>query len=189
MNLEEQKTRLLNLLKSLSFERREIILASGRRSNFYIDCKQTALTPEGLYLIGNILLDMIKSIGEKVDGVAGVTLGGDPLVCATSYASYMEGSGIPALIIRKELKGHGTEVYVEGKKNVPENARVVILEDVVTTGGSTLKACERIRQEGLNVAYIICLVDREEGGRENVEAAGYRLYSVFKKRDFIDETL
>jgi len=187
MNTDQKKIKLLELLRMLSFQKREIILASGRRSNFYIDCKQTALTPEGLYLIGNIFLDTIKGIGEKIDGVAGVTLGGDPLVCATSYASYVDGTNIPALIIRKELKGHGTEVYVEGKRNVPERAQVVILEDVVTTGGSTLKACERVKQEGLKVAYIICLVDREEGGRENVEAAGYRLFSVFKKRDFIDE--
>ncbi len=187
MNIEENKKRLLELLKTLSFQRREIILASGRRSNFYIDCKQTALTPEGLFLIGNIFLKMIGDIGEKVDGIAGVTLGGDPLVCATSYASFLEKKDLPALIIRKELKGHGTEVYVEGKKNVPEKAKVVILEDVVTTGGSTLKACERVKQEGLEVAYIICLVEREEGGRENVEAAGYRLYPVFQKRDFISD--
>ncbi|MCX7943787.1 MAG: orotate phosphoribosyltransferase [Deltaproteobacteria bacterium] len=187
LNIEEGRIRLLELLKSLSFQRREIILASGRRSNFYIDCKQTALMPEGLYLIGNIFLYMIDEIGEKIDGVAGVTLGGDPLVCATSYASYVVGKNIPALIIRKELKGHGTEVYVEGKKNVPENAKVVILEDVVTTGGSTLKACDRVRQEGLNVAYIMCIVEREEGGKENIEAAGYRLYSIFRKRDFISE--
>ncbi|MCX7959003.1 MAG: orotate phosphoribosyltransferase [Deltaproteobacteria bacterium] len=187
MTTEENKKRLLELLQTLSFQRREIILASGRRSNFYIDCKQTALTPEGLFLIGNIFLNLISEIGEKVDGVAGVTLGGDPLVCATSYASYISGNKLPALIIRKELKGHGTEVYVEGKKNVPDKAKVVILEDVVTTGGSTLKACERVKQEGLEVGYIICLVDREEGGRENIEGAGYRLYSVFRKRDFISD--
>ncbi|MGC8928199.1 MAG: orotate phosphoribosyltransferase [Myxococcota bacterium] len=187
MNIEESKERLLTLLKELSFQRREIILASGRRSNFYIDCKQTALTPEGLFLIGNIFLDIIEREDEKVDGVAGVTLGGDPLVCATAYAGFLKGKNLPALIIRKELKGHGTEEYVEGKKNIPQNAKVVILEDVVTTGGSTLRACERISNEGLKVAYIICLVDREEGGRENVENVGYRLHSVFKKRDFISE--
>ncbi len=187
MSIEQKKKRLLELLKELSFERREIILASGRRSNFYIDCKQTALTPEGLVLIGNIFLDMIDKIAEKVDAVAGVTLGGDPLVCATSYASFLSGKNLPALIIRKELKGHGTEVYVEGKRNVREKAKVVILEDVITTGGSTLRACERVKQEGLDVAYIICLVDREEGGKENIQAAGHRLYSVFKKRDFISD--
>ncbi|MGB9600289.1 MAG: orotate phosphoribosyltransferase [Myxococcota bacterium] len=187
MNIEESKERLLTLLKELSFQRREIILASGRRSNFYIDCKQTALTPEGLFLIGNIFLDIIEREDEKVDGVAGVTLGGDPLVCATAYAGFLKGKNLPALIIRKELKGHGTEEYVEGKKNIPQNAKVVILEDVVTTGGSTLRACERISNEGLKVAYIICLVDRGEGGRENVENVGYRLHSVFKKRDFISE--
>ncbi len=187
MDIEDSKRRLLEILKQLSFQRREIILSSGRRSNFYIDCKQTALTPEGLYLIGNIFLNQIEQIGEKIDGVAGVTLGGDPLVCATSYASFLSGKNIPALIIRKELKGHGTEVYIEGKRNVPARARVVILEDVVTTGGSTLKACERVVQEGLSVAYIICLVEREEGGKENVEASGYRLFSIFKKRDFLKD--
>lgn len=187
MNIEESKKRLLELLKRLSFQKRDIILASGRRSNFYIDCKQTALTPEGLYLIGNVFLNIIESNNEKIDAVAGVTLGGDPLVCATSYASFIAGRNIPALIIRKELKGHGTEEYIEGKKNLPPNARIAILEDVVTTGGSTLKACERAKSEGLQVAYIICLVDREEGGRENIEASGFRLYSVFKKRDFISD--
>jgi len=143
--MSTDRERLLNLLKEKSFQRREVILASGRRSGFYIDCKQTALTAEGHYLIGRLVLDEIGSIAGGVDAVAGVTLGGDPLVSAVSLTSFVAGRPLPALIIRKELKGHGTEAWIEGMSNVKAEARVVMLEDVVTTGGSTLRACAKAR--------------------------------------------
>ncbi|MFA6035006.1 MAG: orotate phosphoribosyltransferase [Myxococcota bacterium] len=178
------RERLLELLKTLSFQQREVILASGRRSNFYIDCKQTALTAEGHYLIGRLFNEEIRK-GAGVDAVAGVTLGGDPLVSAVSLTSWLEKSPLPALIIRKELKGHGTEAWIEGLRNVKPGARIAVLEDVVTTGGSTLKACQKVRDAGYEVAQIIVLVDRQEGGRENVVAAGYQMSSLFCKADFI----
>ena len=164
-----------------------MILASGKRSGFYIDCKQTALTAEGHYLIGRLVLDELRAVAGGVDAVAGVTLGGDPLVSAVSLTSFIAGAPLPALIIRKELKGHGTEAWIEGLKNVRPLARVAILEDVVTTGGSTLKACQKAKDAGLTVVTVVALVDRQEGGRENVEAAGYPLTALFTKRDFIPE--
>jgi orotate phosphoribosyltransferase len=181
------RERLLEILKEKSFQRREVILASGRRSTFYIDCKQTALTAEGHCLIGRLVLAELAKVEGGVDAVAGVTLGGDPLVSAASLTSFIAGRPIPALIIRKELKGHGTEAWIEGMKNVAPGARVAILEDVVTTGGSTLKACERAVDAGLAVVMVVALVDRQEGGRENVERAGYRLAALFTKKDFIPE--
>lgn len=181
------RERLLDILKERSFQRREVILASGRKSNFYIDCKQTALTAEGHYLFGRLALEELGKVEGGVDAVAGVTLGGDPLVSAVSLTSFIAGRPLPALIIRKELKGHGTEAWIEGMKNVKAGARVVILEDVVTTGGSTLKACQKAKDAGLTVVKVVALVDRQEGGRENVEAAGYSLCALFTKRDFIPD--
>jgi len=185
--MPSERERLLKLLTDLSFQRREVILASGRRSNFYIDCKQTALTAEGHYLVGRLIFEEISKISGGVDAVAGVTLGGDPLVSSTSLTSYIAGSPIPALIIRKELKGHGTEAWIEGLKNVKPGARVAILEDVITTGGSTLRACQKAKEAGLDVVKVIALVERQEGGRENVEAAGYSMSSLFVKSDFIKD--
>jgi orotate phosphoribosyltransferase len=185
--MNSEHDRLLDLLTKLSFQRREVILASGRKSNFYVDCKQTALTAEGHYLIGRLILEELQKVPGGVEAVAGVTLGGDPLVSAVSLTSFVAGRPIPALIIRKELKGHGTEAWIEGLKNVAPGARVAILEDVVTTGGSTLKACQKARDAGLQVAGIVVLVDRQEGGREAVEAAGYKMTSLFVKKDFIPE--
>jgi len=180
-----EKERLLDLLKTLSFQRKDVILASGKKSNFYIDCKQTALTAEGHYLVGRLIFDELKKIDGGIEAVAGVTLGGDPLVSAVSLTSHVAGKPIPALIIRKELKGHGTEAWIEGLKNVKKGARVAVLEDVVTTGGSTLRACARVKEAGLEVACVFILVDRQEGGREAVEGAGYKLISLFSKSDFI----
>jgi orotate phosphoribosyltransferase len=184
--MEKERARLLELLKELSFQRREVILASGRRSNFYIDCKQTALTAEGHYLIGRIIFEELRGLAG-LDAVAGVTLGGDPLVSAVSLTSHLEGRPLPALIIRKELKGHGTEAWIEGLRNVRPGAKVAVLEDVITTGGSTLKACQRAKDAGLEVVQVVALVERQEGGRGAVEAAGYTLKQLFLKSDFIPE--
>jgi len=181
------RERLLEILRDKSFQRREVILASGKKSSFYIDCKQTALTAEGHYLIGRLVLDELRTVPGGVDAVAGVTLGGDPLVSAVSLTSFIAGASLPALIIRKDLKGHGTEAWIEGLKNVRPGARVAILEDVVTTGGSTLNACQKAKDAGLTVVKVVALVDRQEGGRENVEAAGYPLAALFTKKDFLPE--
>ncbi|MHB8763847.1 MAG: orotate phosphoribosyltransferase [Deferrisomatales bacterium] len=180
--IETLRAELLALLREKSYEERPVTLASGKSSNFYIDGKQTSLHPRGAYLIGRLFLDRLPAFGA-VDAVGGPTLGADPLATATSLVSGLEGRGLPAFIVRKEPKGHGTQRWVEGQKNLPAGARVVILEDVVTTGGSSLKAVENVASEGYRVLGVLTLVDRQEGGREALEARGYRFEAVFTKAD------
>jgi orotate phosphoribosyltransferase len=185
MSLESDRTRLLDLLRTLSFERRKVILASGRESDFYIDCKRTALTAEGHVLIGRLLFDRVRKIRPLVRGVGGLTLGADPIASAIALTSFLEGEPVDAFIVRKEPKGHGTGQWIEGRKTIPDGSRVVVLEDVVTTGGSALKAIERCRAEKLEPVACLALVDRAEGGREAIEAQGVPLEPLFTRKDFI----
>lgn len=179
------RDRLLALLTEKSFARRKVILASGRESDFYIDCKKTALTAEGHYLIGRLLLEEIQKTSPQATGVGGLTLGADPLASAVSLTSFLAGKPVPAFIVRKEPKGHGTGQWMEGREALPPGSELAILEDVVTTGGSGLKACERVEAEGFKVAHVFALVDRLEGGREAVEARGYKLTTLFTRKDFM----
>ncbi|NOY45790.1 MAG: orotate phosphoribosyltransferase [Deltaproteobacteria bacterium] len=184
---EDTKTlwqELLSLVREKSYERRRVVLASGRESDFYVDGKQTALHPRGAYLIGRLFFDRLRGFGE-VEGVGGMTLGADPLATATSLVSQLEGRPVPAFIVRKEPKGHGTRRWIEGSKNLRPGARVVVLEDVVTTGGSSLRAIERIEEEGYAVLGVLALVDREEGGRQAIESRGYRFEALFTKADVV----
>ncbi len=178
-----EREKLLSILKEKSYEKREVTLASGRKSDFYVDCKQTTLDAEGAYLTGKLIYEIIAAMKENVEGAGGLTLGADPIATAVSIASFDAGKPIPAFIIRKEPKGHGTGQWLEGTKNFREGANVVIVEDVVTTGGSSLKAVKRAEESGLKVLKIIALVDRCEGGRENIEKEGYLLESLFEKKD------
>jgi orotate phosphoribosyltransferase len=185
MNLAHDRARLLVLLRELSFERRKVILASGKESDFYVDCKRTALTAEGHVLVGRLLFDRIRAVKPLVRGAGGLTLGADPLASAVAYTRFLEGEPIDAFIVRKEPKGHGTGQWIEGRKTIPEGSRVAVLEDVITTGGSAIKAIERCRQEGLVVAGCFALVDRAEGGREAIEALGVPVDALFTRRDFL----
>ena len=187
MTLETDRQRLAELLREKSYQRRKVTLASGRESNFYFDGKQTALHPEGAFLLGRLLWKTITDAHVPVGAVGGLTLGADPLATAVSLASLEAGNPVPAFIVRKEPKGHGTGQWVEGRKNIPDGTPVVILEDVVTTGGSSLKAVERVQEEGLRVILIAAVIDREEGGREAIEQAGYKLVSLFVKSEFHQE--
>jgi orotate phosphoribosyltransferase len=185
MSLETDRSRLLEILRTLSFERRKVILASGRESDFYIDCKRTALTAEGHVLIGRLLFDRVRKLRPLVRGVGGLTLGADPIGSAIALTSFLEGEPVDSFIVRKEPKGHGTGQWIEGRKTIPDGSRVVVLEDVVTTGGSALKAIERCRAEQLEPVACLALVDRAEGGREAIEAAGVPLQSLFERKDFL----
>ena len=176
---------LLNIIRELSYEKRDVVLASGKKSDFYIDVKQTALNSKGSYLIGQLLSELINSEFPKAVACGGITMGADPLSSSASVVSASKGKTLHAFYIRKEPKAHGTGRWIEGTKNLPTGANVVILEDVVTTGGSTLKSCERAVEYGLNILGIVSMVDREEGGREAIEAAGYKFISVFTKTDIV----
>jgi orotate phosphoribosyltransferase len=185
MSLESDRSRLLDLLRQLSFERRKVVLASGQESDFYVDCKRTALTAEGHVLVGRCLFALLRQIRPLVRGVGGLTLGADPIASAVSLTSFLEGEPVDGFIVRKEPKGHGTGQWIEGRKTIPDGSRVVVLEDVVTTGGSALKAIERCRAERLEPVACLALVDRLEGGREAIEAAGVPLTALFTRKDFI----
>ncbi len=183
-SLERDRLRLLELLKELSYEKRKVTLTSGKESDFYIDCKRTALTAEGHFLIGRLLFSEIRRQAPEVRAVGGLTLGADPLVSAVSLTSYLAGQPLAAFIVRKELKGHGTEQWIEGAHTVKPDAAVAILEDVVTSGGSTLKAIERAELHGFKVTHAFALVDRLEGGRAALEGKGYRLAALYTRKDF-----
>jgi orotate phosphoribosyltransferase len=182
--LDPQRARLLRLLTELSFQEREVTLSSGKKSNFYIDCKQTALHAEGHFLIGQLGREVIDREAPEARAVGGMTLGADPIASAISLMSFVAGRPLHGFIVRKEAKGHGTGQWIEGMTNLEPNMPVVIVEDVVTTGGSTLRAIERARQAELRVVRVLALVDREEGGREAIEAE-VPLSTLFVKRDFL----
>ncbi len=179
------KEELKVIIRELSYEEREVTLASGRKSNFYFDGKQTTLHSRGGLLVGQAFWEEVKLFGETIDGVGGLTLGADPIATATSIAAQLEGVNVHAFIIRKEPKGHGTGQWLEGRKNLPPGSKVVIVEDVTTTGGSSMKAVERAQAEGLVVVGIVTLVDREEGAREAIEGAGQVLRTVFTKSEVV----
>jgi orotate phosphoribosyltransferase len=177
----DARARLLQLLTERSFARKKVILASGRESDFFIDCKQTVLTAEGHALVGELMLAALPAC----DAVAGVELGGCPLASAVAQKSFLEGSPRDAIYVRKEAKDHGSRRQLEGDTKLAKGARIAILEDVVTTGGSTLKAVEKIRAAGYEVAGVVALVDRLEGGREAIEAAGLEFRTLYTRADFI----
>lgn len=182
---QAERAELMKIIRELSYEEREVTLASGRKSNFYFDGKQTTLHARGGLLVGKAFLKEVKELSDKVDAVGGLTLGADPIATATSIAAALEGQALHAFIIRKEPKGHGTGQWLEGRKNLPKGSRVVIVEDVTTTGGSSMKAVERAREEGLEVVGIVTLVDREEGARENIEKEGIALRAVFTRSQVV----
>ncbi|WP_285906224.1 orotate phosphoribosyltransferase [Pseudodesulfovibrio pelocollis] len=178
--MNQLKTRLARLLLDLSYKEGDFTLTSGKKSDYYFDCKQTALHPEGSYLIGRLFVEMLKDF--EVKGVGGMTLGADPLVSSVTVVSHIEGRPMPGFIIRKQAKGHGTGQYLEGLANFAQGDRIVLLEDVCTTGGTLLTAAERVRDAGLEIAGVLAVLDREEGGRERLEEAGLKLDAIFTRK-------
>jgi orotate phosphoribosyltransferase len=181
---QRHRTRLLELLQRLAYERREVTLSSGLKSDFYIDCKQAVLGAEGHFLVGTLICRVIQERAPQVEAVGGLTMGADPLASAVATMSYLGGHPLQAFYVRKEAKGHGTGQWLEGIKSLRPGMPVAILEDVVTTGGSALKAIARAREFGLDVRLTVGLVDREEGGREALEREA-PLVTLFRRRDFL----
>ena len=179
------KKRLKEILLAKSYRKGKFKLSSGRESDFYVDGKQTTLDAEGSYLCGKLIFDVIQGCDVKISAVGGMTLGADPLVTATSIVSYLEKSPIPAFIVRKESKKHGTEAYIEGQSNMPEGGYVALLEDVVTTGGTLVKVIERVEKQGFKVGVIVTVVDRQEGGKEALAEAGYDMQAIFTKAELL----
>ena len=174
-DLRNIKQKLLDLLCQLAYREGDFVLSSGQRSSYYINGKYVTLDPLGALIIGQLILSMLP---EDTQGVGGLTLGADPIVTAVSVVSAYENRPIPALIIRKQAKGHGTMSYIEGPI-LDANAKVVVLEDVVTTGGSAMIAVNRLREAGYQVNQIFAIVDREQGGRELYQKEGIQFESIF----------
>ncbi|MFA4828701.1 MAG: orotate phosphoribosyltransferase [Thermodesulfovibrionales bacterium] len=157
-------------------------LVSGRMSNYYFNCKAVTLHPEGMHLIGNLIFEMVKDLNIK--GIGGLTLGADPVAYAVSYASFIKGKPIETFVVRKSAKAHGTMQWIEG--DVRKGDRVVIVDDVITTGKSTIEAISRAKEAGLEIVKVICLIDRQEGGRENIEALGYKVDALVLRDEIME---
>ena len=171
---------LLELLKKYAYKKGEYKLSSGKASEHYVNCKPVILSGRGLTLASLLLL---KEVNTNV--VGGLTLGADPLVSGVSLVSALDGRLVNALIVRKEAKGHGTQAWIEGPLP-PEGTRVTVLEDVITTGGSSIKAVEKLRDAGYVVDRVVAIVDRQEDGEADIamKEAGLELRSLFSLRDF-----
>ncbi len=181
----DERQRLKELLLSKSYREGTFTLTSGKTSDFYVDGKQTTLDAEGGYLCGRLLYELIQHNEQPITGVGGMTLGADPLVTAVSLVSHLEKNPIPAFIVRKEAKGHGTGNYIEGKNNLQPGSVVALVEDVVTTGGTLIQVIERVENEGFKVGLVVTIVDRQEGGAETLAGHGYPLKSVFTREQLI----
>jgi orotate phosphoribosyltransferase len=170
---------LLELFCQVAYTEGDFLLSSGGRTSYYINGKQVTLHAQGSALVGRVLLPMLA---PETQAVAGLTLGADPIVTATSIVGAYEGRSLPALIVRKEAKGHGTRAYIEGPE-LPPGSVIAVLEDVVTTGKSALKAVQRLTDAGYTVRQVIALVDREEGGAELYQQHDLDFQAVFSIRD------
>jgi orotate phosphoribosyltransferase len=175
--------RLIKLLADRSTKRGRFILASGKESEYYIDARLTTMSPEGLSLIGYLALSKLLESNWTIDAIGGLTLGADPISYAISFASAGTHQPLRAFTVRKEAKAHGTGKTIEGPFR--KGDRVAVIEDVITTGGSALRAMESVRSEGGSVAGVLALVDREEGGRQAIEAAGVPVISMVAANQII----
>ncbi len=168
--------RLRQLLLERSVRHGDFVLASGQRSSFYIDCRLTTMSAEGQVLIGRLGLAAIRGAGWAPSGVGGLTMGADPVAYAIAAASWTSGPAIDAFSVRKDAKEHGMAQAIEG--NFRPGDRVIVIEDVITSGGSARKAIEALEAAGGQVLGVLAVVDREQGGREALEAGGVQVVSL-----------
>lgn len=182
MDKKNLKENLIKILKEKSLVTGVTrVLTSGRTSDYYIDAKMTTLDPQGAYLTALLILEELKSF--DIDAIGGYTLGADPIVSAVAALSAQTDRPLPAFIVRKEPKKHGERKMIEGP--FEKGWKAAVLDDVVTTGGSTLKACQAVEEEGGKVVVTLALVDRLEGGRENLEKSGYKFISLLTRDDLL----
>jgi len=184
MTINKMKERLGEIIIARSFKYSDnppFTLASGKKSNYYFNCKPTTLDPEGMNLIGTLLFNLLKD--SEITAAGGLTLGADPIANALSVISYQKGKPIKSFIVRKDAKDHGTKSSIEG--NIRPGEKVDIIDDVITTGGSTIIAIEQAHEAGLIVDRVITLIDREEGGRENILKHIDHVESVFTRTEIM----
>ncbi len=177
--LAQVRSQLLNLFCRGAYQEGDFVLSSGQRSTYYINGKLVTLHPQGALMVGRLLLDLLPA---EAQGIAGLTLGADPIVTAVSLVGAYENRTVFPFIVRKEAKGHGTQAYIEGVP-LPAGTSIAVLEDVVTTGQSALKAVDRLREAGYSVNQILALVDRQQGGSELYQKKGLDFQAVFTIKD------
>lgn len=180
------KEALIQLLcrKSVKFSAEPSFkLVSGRMSRFYVNCKPTTMSPRGMYLAGHLVFDCLES--TDVSAVGGLTFGADPIAMATSFTSELKGHPIKAFSIRKTRKDHGIVKWIEG--DIQPGERIAIIDDVATTGGSTIKAIERARSEGMEVVKVVILVDRQEGGLDNIRQHVADVSAITTKSELLEK--
>ncbi|MDD5745969.1 MAG: orotate phosphoribosyltransferase [Candidatus Omnitrophica bacterium] len=175
------KKQLLKDLTRLSFKRKKVVLSSGKISNYYFDARISSLSGPTAYYIARVILDMIKK--DRIDAVGGLTLGADPIVGAVVALSHTVKKPLNGFIVRKSEKSHGMKKLVEGPL-LKKSSRVVIIDDVVTTGSSTVQAIEAIKTIGCKIVRVIAVVDRLDGAQENIQKFGLKLEPIFTIRDF-----
>ncbi len=179
------RSQVLNAIKTLCYEKREFTLVSGKKSNFYIDLRKISFDGDYLYDIGRLLYtELIKNKNSRpFDVVAGVPIGGLPLVSSVLISGFLDGSSIKAVVIRKEKKDYGKKKLIEPSEFLNKGSKIMIIEDVVTTGASVLSAVNSVRNEGYAVTDALCVVDRQEGGGENLKNSGVNLLCLFTKAE------
>lgn len=175
--------KLRDILRTKSLRKGDFTLSSGRKSSYYLDCRLTTMDPHGALLIARLILARIREAGIQADAIGGLTLGADPIAASVAVISALEDSPLHAFIVRKEAKGHGMQRFIEGFDAGP-GARVIVVDDVCTTGDSILRAAERAEEAGYHVVATFCVVDREEGGSEAIRRK-YPLYSLFTAKDLL----
>lgn len=184
------RNELRSILLAKSVKTGDFVLASGARSNLYVDCRVTTLDARGAVLVGELMYELLRKEeqqrGVKVQALGGLTMGADPISLSTAMRSSLAGDGtlLRCFVVRKEAKGHGRGKRIEG--NFQAGDTVVVIDDVITTGDSTLKAIAAVEEEGAKVAFVMVLVDREEGGRANIEAKGYPVAALFCRSELVD---
>lgn len=177
--MNDPRTRLLDLIAKQAYSEGDFTLSSGQKSDYYIDGKMVTLHPEGAALVGEVIFDMIKD--RRVDAIGGLMIGADPMATAVALVSHLRHKPIFAFIVRKEAKKHGTSKLTEGPVN--SGSRVVIVDDVITTGASLIQAVDAVREIGCEIVSVIALVDREQGGRSAIEAEGLNYEPIFSISD------
>jgi orotate phosphoribosyltransferase len=183
--MDEQLRELRDILRQKSLRVGDFTLSSGKKSSYYLDCRMTTLDPRGALLIARLILERVKANKIQADAIGGLTMGADPIATAVAVVSGLEGKPVPAFIVRKEAKGHGTQRSIEGYDGQP-GSRVIVVDDVCTTGDSILKAAEKAEEAGYEVTAAFCVVDREEGGTGLI-AKRYPFYALFTAKELLKD--
>jgi len=184
--MQSDKLWLLKILREKSVSYGEITLSSDKKSSYYVDSKLTTFDSGGVSLVGKLVFEIIKDKGREISAVGGLTMGADPIAISTIIAALNENYPLKGFSVRKEAKKHGKRKLIEGNLDVED--KVVILDDVITTGNSTVKAIEAVREFGCDIIMVVALVDRLEGGTEKIREMGYEVRAIFTIDDLLDST-